>query len=69
MTIPTITIHNQETGEIIVREMNADELAQMEKDQAEFDAALIAKQEKAAAKSALLEKLGISEAEAKLLLS
>jgi hypothetical protein len=28
----TIRIHNVETGEIIDREMNADELAQMEKD-------------------------------------
>jgi hypothetical protein len=29
-----ITIHNAETGETIEREMNADELAQMEQDKA-----------------------------------
>ena len=34
MSKPIIKIHNVETGEVIEREMNAEELAQWEKDQA-----------------------------------
>ena len=69
MTKPKITIHNAETGEVIEREMNATELAQLEADKA--DAVLVreALAQKAAEKSALLAKLGITEDEAKLLLS
>lgn len=60
---------NIETGEIIVRELTDDEILQDEKDRA--SAAIKAQQFAAAeaAKAALLEKLGISEEEAKLLLS
>lgn len=65
----TIKIHNVETGEVIEREMNAEELAQWELDKAQAEAAVQAKAEAAAAKAALLEKLGITEEEAKLLLS
>jgi len=64
----TIVIHNTETGEIIKRDMTAEELAQHQKDLANAKAEQIKKQEKAAAKEALLEKLGISADEAKLLL-
>jgi hypothetical protein len=80
MTNLTVKIHNVETGEVIEREMNAEELAQHEADQlaaqakaeAEIEAIAQAKAEaetKAAEKAALLEKLGITEDEAKLLLS
>lgn len=67
--MPTIKIHNTQTDEIVEREMNAQELAQWEanKAQAELDAE--AKAQAAAAKVALLEKLGITQEEAKLLLS
>jgi hypothetical protein len=65
----TIKIHNIETDEIIEREMNAQELANWEKGKAESDFEEQKKQETAAAKAALLEKLGITEDEAKLLLS
>jgi len=65
----TIVIHNTETGEIIERDMTPAELAQHEKDLANAEAEQIRKQEKAAAKEALLEKLGITADEAKLLLS
>ena len=67
--MPTIKIHNAETGEVIEREMNAEELAQWEADQAAFAAQMQAQAEAAAAKAALLERLGITEEEAKLLLS
>lgn len=64
-----IAIHNVETGEITEREMTAAELAQYQKD------VLASKAEKAAIakaakdKAELLAKLGITDDEAKLLLS
>jgi hypothetical protein len=64
---------NCTTGEIIEREMTADELAQAETDKANSlalknaEAELLATQ--AAQKAALLEKLGITSDEAALLLS
>ena len=64
-----IKIHNAQTGEIIEREMNAQELAQWQSDQAKAEAEAQAKAEAAAAKAVLLKKLGITEDEAKLLLS
>lgn len=62
-----------ETGEVIERELNADELAQQKIDEKTV-AELKAKEEaelasKMATKAALLEKLGITEEEAKILLS
>jgi hypothetical protein len=69
MNKPTIRIHNTETNEIIDREMTDAEFTQYQADQkvnkslqAEIDA-------KANAKAALLKKLGITEAEAELLLA
>lgn len=63
---PMIRIHNSETDEIIDREMNDEEyeqyLLKIEKSKAEI-------QIKEDAKTALLEKLGITEDEAKLLLA
>ena len=64
-----IKIHNAQTGEVIEPEMNAEEFAQWESDQAKAAAETQAKAEIAAAKAALLDKLGITEEEAKLLLS
>jgi hypothetical protein len=64
----TIKIHNIETGEVIEREMNAKELKEFEADKAAQAAAQVEAEAKAFAKAALLEKLGISEDEAKLLL-
>lgn len=60
---------NCTTGEIVEREMNAEELAQSLKDQAETLAAKDAETTKATEKAALLAKLGITESEAALLLS
>lgn len=63
--MPTIKIHNVETDEVTEREMTAAELKQFnaraEKEKAEAEA-------KAAARQALLDKLGITEDEARLLL-
>jgi hypothetical protein len=63
-------IHFTDTNEIkdIEREMTADELAQWEADKAEAQARQAAEATKAAAKQALLDKLGITAEEAQLLL-
>ena len=68
MTTPTITIHNIETGELIQREMNAEELTQFEIDKATETARQVAEVQKVATKQALLARLGITEEEAALLL-
>jgi hypothetical protein len=69
MTKPTIKIHNVQTGEIIEREMSAAELKQYEADQLAFEAKTQAEAQKAIDKAALLEQLGITADQAKLLLS
>jgi hypothetical protein len=68
MKRPLISIHDLETGEIGNREMNDEEFSRYEKEMAALHAEETAKTTDAAAKAALLEKLGISEDEAKLLL-
>lgn len=68
MTNPIIKIVNTETGEEIVREMNAEEFTQYEAEQTEIAAKEQAKAEQATAKAALLDKLGITAEEAALLL-
>ena len=69
MTKQTIKIHNVETGEIIEREMNAKELAQREINQAVQTTRQTETEAKATARAALLAQLGITEEQAKLLLS
>lgn len=61
--------HNIETGEIVERDPTDEELAQYEKDEAERQKAAEFARVALASKNALLEKLGITEEEAKLLLS
>ena len=62
-------IYNVATGEVIEREMNADELAQVEIDKANAAQRKAQAEAKAAEKAALLDRLGITEEEAKLLLA
>jgi len=66
---PQIKIINCETGEEIIRDANAEELAQMEIDIAEAEATNAEAEAKATAKAALLTQLGITAEQAKLLLS
>jgi hypothetical protein len=66
---PMIRIHNTETDEVIDREMNDAEFAQYEKDIEQIAALKAEVAAKAAAREALLEKLGITAEEAQLLLS
>lgn len=57
MTKPMIQIHNVETGEVIEREMNPEELAQYQKDQTEAELAASKQAEAEAAKEAATAKL------------
>ena len=68
MTKPIVRIHNQETNEVIDREMNDAEFAQYQADQAAQATAQAEAEAKATAKAALLERLGITAEEAQLLL-
>ncbi len=67
--IPTIKIHNAETNEIIEREMNNEELEAHNLRQIEMQEQVEKMRLKDAEKTALLARLGITEEEAKLLLS
>jgi 3,4-dihydroxy-2-butanone 4-phosphate synthase len=64
-----ITEHNVETGEVIERNATAAEIAIAKADEKAAIAEPEAIAAKAAAKAALLERLGITEAEASLLLA
>ena len=68
MTRPIIRIHDLETNETIDREMNDAEFAQWELDQAKIETQKTAEAAKAHERAALLERLGITEEEARLLL-
>ena len=69
MTKPQINEYNCETQEEIIRDATDAEIAQMAKDKAEADAQIAQAEAKAQAKAALLTQLGITEEQAKLLLS
>lgn len=69
MSNPIIIIHDIETNEVIEREMNEAELIEANTRKAEAEAKDAAETDKAAEKAALLTKLGITQDEAKLLLS
>jgi hypothetical protein len=65
---PQIKIVNCETGEEIVRDANAAEIAQIKVDSDNATKAKAEAQAKATAKAALLDRLGLTADEAKLLL-
>lgn len=68
-TRPMVRIHNVETNEVIDREMNDQEFAAFEAEQAAQAVKQTETQARATAKAALLAQLGITEEQAKLLLS
>jgi len=68
MTKPIIRIHDLETDEIIDREMNDAEYEQHLRDVAKEEARKAEAEAKATARQALLDKLGITQEEAQLLL-
>ena len=69
MTKPIIKLVDAATGEEIEREMTDQEFAQYEADQAAEVTRQAEAQARAEAKAALLAQLGITEEQAKLLLS
>lgn len=69
MTKPQVKEHNSETGEEIIRDMTDAELTEYEAFQAAALQSVEDAKAAALAKEALLTKLGITEDEAKLLLS
>jgi hypothetical protein len=69
MTKPQIKIVNVTTGEEIIRDATAEEIAQMEKDAVNAAAKKANELAQANAKAELLGKLGITAEEAVLLLS
>ena len=68
MPNPMIRIHNTETNEIINREMTDEEFAIYQEDVAQSKAKAAELIEKAAARQAILDKLGLTADEAALLL-
>ena len=68
MARPMIRIHNTETDEVIDREMTVAEFKIYEKDQAVLAAAQTEAEAKEAARQAILDRLGLTADEAKLLL-
>lgn len=67
-SIPQVKIVNAETGEEIIRDANAEELAQIKADEAEAKAFAEAKAKAEADKAALLARLGLTEDELKTIL-
>jgi hypothetical protein len=65
---PTIRIHDLSTNEIIDREMNDAEFAQYEANKAAQAAEKAQAETKEAARQAILDRLGLTADEAKLLL-
>jgi hypothetical protein len=61
--------HNVETGEVVERNATAEEIAQIESRKIEAETRELEAEAKATQKAALLERLGISEDEARLLLA
>lgn len=69
MTKPMVRIHDLETNEIVDREMTNAEFVVYKTDQEKWAAKKAEAEAKAASKAALLDRLGITEDEAKLLLA
>ena len=67
-TRPTVRIHNTETDEVIDREMNDAEFAKYEAEQAANAIAKAEAEAKEVARQAILNRLGLTADEAKLLL-
>ena len=68
MATPKITIYDALTGETVVRDFNAAELAQLKLDKAEAKKHADALAAKQVARQAVLDRLGLTEQEAQLLL-
>jgi len=65
---PMVRIHNTQTNEIIDREMDDDEFAQYQADQAANAIAQAEADAKATAKAAILDRIGLTADELKTIL-
>jgi hypothetical protein len=68
LTRPIVRIHDLATDEVIDREMNDAEFAQYQADQTAQIAELAEAEAKAAQRQAILDRLGLTADEAKLIL-
>ena len=68
MSKPIIKIHNAETDEVIEREMTTAEFAQYKIDVANYAAAKVKEETNQTKLQAILDRLGLTADEAKLLL-
>jgi phosphopantetheinyl transferase (holo-ACP synthase) len=68
MSKPTVRIHDMETGEVLDRVMTDAEHTAWQAQQVEAEAAAEAQAAQAAAKEALLDRLGITADEARMLI-
>lgn len=68
MNKPMIRIHNAETNEVVDREMTDQEYLEYQELQSKLEQEAQAEEEKAAAKASVLNRIGITEEEARLLL-
>jgi hypothetical protein len=64
-----MTVFNMETGQEITREMTADELAQLNEAKAKASQDIADAEAREVAKAAILDRLGLTSDEAKILLS
>ena len=67
-TRPTVRIHDLETNEVIDREMNDDEFAKYQADQAAEIARKTEAEAKATAKEVILDRIGLTADELKTIL-
>ena len=65
---PQVKIVNCETGEEIIRDANAEEIAQMEIDAANVQASKAEAEAKETAKAAILDRIGLTADELKTIL-
>ena len=65
---PQVKIVNAETGEEIIRDANAEELAQMAIDKAKVDERQAEAEAKEAAKAAILDRIGLTADELQTIL-
>ena len=68
MSRPMIRVHNAETNEVIDREMNDAEYTVYQADQVAETARIAAEEAKAAEKTAILDRLGLTADELKTIL-
>ena len=68
MSRPMVRVHNAETNEVIDREMNDAEYTVYQADQVAETARIAAEEAKAAEKTAILDRLGLTADELKTIL-